>query len=78
MGELGQSPGDLGLADAGRADQQDILGRDLVAQIGGHAPAAPAIAQGDGDGLLGLGVADNEAVEFGDDFAGGKFSHVGG
>jgi hypothetical protein len=30
--ELGQPPGDLGLADAGRADEDDVLGCDLVAE----------------------------------------------
>jgi hypothetical protein len=31
-GELGEATGDLRLADAGRADHQDVLGHDLVAQ----------------------------------------------
>jgi hypothetical protein len=34
--------------------------------------AAPAVAQGDGDGALGVLLADDEAVEFRDDFAGRK------
>ena len=33
VGELGQPPADLGLAAAGGADHQDVLGRDLVAQV---------------------------------------------
>ena len=32
IGQLGQAARDLGLADAGRADHQDVLRRDLVAQ----------------------------------------------
>ena len=75
LGEAGEAPGDLGLADAGGADHQDVLGRHLVAQVRRHAPAAPAVAQGHGHGALGLGVADHEAVEFGDDLAGGEFGH---
>jgi hypothetical protein len=41
----------------------------------GRAAATPAVAQGHGDGALGLVVADDEAVQFGNDFAGGKLSH---
>ena len=33
---------------------------------------APAVAQRDGDRALGVGLADDEAVEFGNDFAGEK------
>jgi hypothetical protein len=68
VGQLGQAARDLGLADAGRADHQDVLGRDFVAQRFGHLLAAPAVAQGDGDRLLGLGLADHVLVEFADDF----------
>ena len=42
-GELGQAAGDLGLADAGGADHQDVLGHDLVAPF---RPAAAAGASG--------------------------------
>ncbi len=73
---LRQAAGDLGLADPGRADHQDVLRRDLVPQIGRHPPPAPAVAQGDGDGLLGLRMADDVAVELGDDLAGGKLGHA--
>jgi hypothetical protein len=34
VGELGEAAGDLGLAAAGGADHQDVLGRDLLAQAG--------------------------------------------
>jgi hypothetical protein len=34
--------------------------------------APPAVAQRDGDGALGVLLADDEAVEFGDDFAGAE------
>ena len=33
-GEVGQSTGDLGFADAGRADHDDVLGRDLPPHLG--------------------------------------------
>ncbi len=66
---------DLGLADAGRTDHQDVLRRDLLAQrrIELHAP--PAVAQRDRDRALGRILADDVAVEFVDDFAGGEFGH---
>ena len=58
---------DLGLAAAGRADHQDVLGRDLLAQriIDLHAP--PAVAQRDRHRALGIGLADDVLVEFKDD-----------
>ena len=37
--------------------------------------APPAVAQRDRDGALGLGLADDEAIEFGYDFAGGEVCH---
>ena len=63
--EHGQPPGDLGLADAGRADQHDVLGRDLLAQFVGKLPAPPAVAQRDRDGPLGVGLAHDVAVQLG-------------
>jgi len=35
----------------------------------------PAVAQRDGDRPLGVGLADDEAVEFGNDFTGGEVGH---
>jgi hypothetical protein len=70
VGQPRQAPRDLGLADAGRPDHQDVLRRDLVAQRLGHLLAAPAVAQRDGDGALGGRLADDVLVEFVDDFLG--------
>ena len=75
LGEPGEPAGDLGLAAAGGADHQDVLGQHLVAQRVVELLAAPAVAQGDGDGALGLALADDEAVELGDDLAGGECAH---
>src|SRR6185437_16220959 len=36
-GELGETPRDLGLADAGRPDEDDVVGRDLLADRLGRA-----------------------------------------
>ena len=75
LGELGQPPGDLGLADAGGADHQDVLRRDLVAQRVGHLHASPAIAQGDRHRTLGVVLPDDVLVELLHDFTGGHLGH---
>ena len=61
--ELGQPAGDLGLADAGRPDHDDVLGRDVLAQLGRQLLAAPAVANGHGHGPLGRVLADDVAVQ---------------
>jgi hypothetical protein len=65
--QLRQAPRDLGLADPGRSDHQDVLRRDLLAQRLLHLHAAPAVAQRDGHGALGRGLPDDVLVEFLDD-----------
>ena len=66
--QLGEAPRDLGLADTGRADHQDVLRQNLLAQLFGKLLSPPAIAQSDRDGAFGVGLADNVTIEFGDDF----------
>ncbi len=75
-GEPGKPAGDLGLADAGRPDHQDVLRQHLLAQPVVELQPAPAIAQRDRDRALGVGLADDEAVELGDDLAGGEIAHA--
>ena len=67
VGQPRQAARDLGLADAGGADHQDVLRRDLVAQLLVDLLAAPAVAQRDRHRALGVVLADDVAVEFGDD-----------
>ena len=74
--EPGEPARNLGLADAGRADHQDVLGQHLFAHLLVELQAAPAVAQRDRDRALGVGLADDEAVELGNDFAGGEVGHV--
>src|SRR5262249_8851624 len=69
---------DLGLADAGRADHQDVLRHHLLAQLLVELQAAPAVAQRDRDCALGVALADDEAVELGNDFAGREVGHAAG
>src|SRR5690606_36432732 len=63
------------LADAGRPDHQDVLRHHLFAHLAVELLAAPAVAQGDGHGALGVLLADDVAVELGNDLAGGKSGH---
>ena len=71
-----QAAGDLGLADTGRADHQDVLRQHLVAHFFGQLLATPTVAQRNGDGALGVVLADDVAVEFGDDLAGAEIGHT--
>src|SRR5262249_38141533 len=63
----GQPARDLGFADTGGADHDDVLGRNFVAQIFGHVLAAPTVAQGDGHRALGGTLPDDIAIELFDD-----------
>jgi hypothetical protein len=72
VGELREAAADLGLAAAGGADHQDVLGRDLVAQLRRELLAAPAVAQRHCDGLFRVLLADDVLVERGDDRLGGE------
>ena len=74
-GELGQPARDLGLAAAGRADHQDVLRQHLFLEVAGELLAPPAVPERDGDGALGVLLADDVAVELGDDLAGGEAGH---
>ena len=76
-GELGQPPRDLGLADAGGADHQDVLRIDLLAQVVAQLLAPPAVPERHGHGALGVLLADDEPVEFRDDLAGGQVGQAG-
>ncbi len=75
LGEPCQPPRDLSLAAAGRPDHQDVLRQYLFAQFGAELLAAPPVAERDCDGALGLVLADDEAVEFGDDLARAEGAH---
>src|SRR5262249_12140349 len=75
-GELGEAAGNLGFAHAGWADHQDVLGQHLLAHFLVELQAPPAIAQRDRHRPLGITLADDEAVEFGDDFARRKIGHA--
>src|SRR6266542_4182020 len=65
--ELGQPPGDLGLSHAGWPDHDDVLRRDLVAELRRQVLAPPAIAERDGHRLLRRLLADDVTVQLRDD-----------
>jgi len=74
--EFGQPPRDFGLADPGRPDHQDVFWQHFLAKAFGELLTPPPIAQGDGYRAFGVGLTDDKAVEFGDDFTGRKVGHV--
>jgi len=74
--ELREPARDLGLPDAGRADHDDVLGRDLVSQVRRHPHPAPAVAERDRDRALTVALADDVAVELGDDLPRCERAHV--
>jgi hypothetical protein len=75
-GELREPAADLGLADAGRADHQDVLRKHLLAQGRVQLLAPPAVAQRHRHRALGRRLANDEPVEFRDDLAGGQVGHL--
>ena len=74
-GEARQAARDLGLAAAGRPDHQDVLRQNLLLHRTFELLAPPAVAQRDRDRALGIVLADDVAVELGDDLAGGEGVH---
>ena len=72
VSELCQTSADLGLAAARGADHQDVLGRHFLAQFRRELLTPPAVAHGNGNGALGIGLADNVFVEGGHNGLGGE------
>ena len=76
IGELGKPAGNLCLADARRADHQNVLWHYLVPECALQLLSPPAVAQGDGNRALGLSLSDDMAVELRNDLTRGKVGHV--
>ncbi len=74
--ELGKPAGDLGFADAGRADHDDVFRRDVLAQFRRQLLAAPAIANRHGHGTLGRVLSDDVTVQFGYRLSRRQFRHT--
>ena len=73
--QLCKAARDLGFADAGRADHQDVLRRHFVAQRFVQLHAPPAVAQRDGDGALRRLLADDVFIQFVNDLARRHHAH---
>ncbi len=67
--ELREPPRDLRLADAGRPDHQDVLGRDVGRDLGRQPPTPDPAAHRDRDRALGRRLAHHPAVELRHDLA---------
>ncbi len=78
IGELRETTRQLRFADAGGPDHEDVFGHHLFGHFGFEFLAADAIAERDGDGLLGVGLADDVLVEFDANFAGSQLVEQGG
>ena len=72
-----QPPRDLGLADAGRPDHEDVLRRHLLGQLRRQLLAPQAVAQRDRDGALGASLADDVLVQLRDDLTRGERARRG-
>jgi hypothetical protein len=71
-GEASEATRDLGLTNARGADEDDVVGRDLLAHLLARLLAAPAIAERYGHGLLSVGLANDVSIQLGDDLAGSE------
>ncbi len=70
-GELREAAGDFGLANAGRADHEDVLqGRISSRSAAGSCLTPEPVSQGDGDGPFRGRLAHDVAVQLGDDLPG--------
>ena len=67
-----QPAGNFSLSDPGGTDQDDVLGRDLIAKVRRHLLAAPTIAERHGDRPLGFRLTNDEVVELGNHLARGE------
>ena len=76
-GEPRESARDFGLADAGRADHQNIFRQNVFGNFRRQLLAADTIAQRYRDGALRRVLPDNIFVELGDDLARGHVVQSG-
>ena len=74
-GQASQTPGDLGFSHTGRPDHHDVLGRYLALHFLRQLLPPPAIADGDRHRAFCVGLSDDVAIQFRDDFAWGQVAH---
>ena len=75
VGQSGQTSGNFCFADAGGADHQNVLRHHFGAEFFRQMHATPAIAQRQGNGFLGTFLANDMAVQFGNNVPRGKVCH---
>ena len=63
LDELREAAGNLRLADTGRADHEDVLRNDVLLHRIRQLTTAPAVAQRDGHGFLGLVLTHDIFIE---------------
>ena len=73
IGEFGKAPGDLGLADTGGPNHQDVLGHHFFGHFGLELLAADPVAERNSYRPFGVRLADYVLIQFGDDLARGEF-----
>ncbi len=66
--EFSQTPRNLCLSDACRADHQDVFGVNFLLHFKIELHPPPAVAQGDRYGFFRGGLADDVTVQLGNDF----------
>ena len=75
-GQPGQPAGDLGLPHAGRPDHEDVLRGHFLPHVLGKLLPPPAVADGHGHRPLRVVLADDVAVQLGNDFTRGQVWHA--
>ena len=68
-GQRREAAGDFSFSDAGRADHENVFGRDFIAHFAFEPLTAPTVANCDRDGALGIVLTDDVAIELGDDLS---------
>ncbi len=69
IGQLREAARNLCLAHAGGPNHDDVLGHDVVGQVGRQLLAALAVPQRNGNGALGRALAHHVLVQLGDNLA---------
>jgi len=69
LGQLGQSPRDFCLTDAGGTDHDDVLRGHLVPKVRGQSLPPPPVPDRDGNRPLGRVLADDILIQLGDDLS---------
>ena len=76
IGQARETACDLGLANTGRPDHQDVLRCDLLPQRLADLLSSPSVAQCNRNGALGIVLPDDVLVELVDDFLRRHLRHV--